>query len=382
MLSGDLLLAKELLNFIDSYKSFTIVPDTSLDALLAAGILFKKLSDYGLNVTVSLNTKLLVDYRDDPAVIINLPPVNKQKHLQIGVSNKSSATAQVTSVLDGLMGVDAWDKVLSIIAGLYWGFYDVKAGVFTGIENSFLRELINNKILYEVTGLRVWGVKRKGLVTALARTLLPYIPGISGNPEASLKLVSEVFKGANPNAVRQKELTGDKDKDSLFNLVKVLVESTRDAQLAFKLIGDFYISIPGLIEATELEAHEVMGSLIVYESSCETCPLDVLLLPVEKSILPQIMSVYDDVADRVSSQISSQLSNITRGLPFEGGELIRRPDLVIDMLTYMNALPQGRVIKLSTDQGYVTSLRELIRVGLKPEEVYSSCGENQLCLVA
>ncbi|MEM4481565.1 MAG: phosphoesterase [Desulfurococcaceae archaeon] len=371
----------ELPSFIETYKSFTIVPDTSLDSLIAAGILFKKLSEHGFDVSISLNAKLLLDYRDDPAIVINIPPVNKQKHVYLGTSDKSSVSAQVTYLLDELMGMDVWDKELSIIAGLYRGLYDVKSGVFTGIEDVFLKELISNKAIYEVTGLRLWGAKRRGIVSALTRTLLPYIPGVSGNADVSVKLVSEVYKGVDPYTIRQKELTGDRDKDSLFTLIKIIVDSTKDPQLAFKLIGDFYVSIPGLSEAADLEAHEVMGSLVVYESICENCPLDLALLPIERSILPQVICIYDEVADQVALHVSSQLDSVTKGGSIESNDIFKRPDLIVDILQYMNALPPGRVIKLSADQGYITSLRELIRAGVKPEEAYTACGDNQLCPV-
>ena len=72
---------------------------------------------------------------------------------------------------------------------------------------------------------------------------------------------------------------------------------------------------------------------------------------------------------------------LRKGEPIEGGKLIKRPDIVVDVLHYINALPRDRVVKVTGDQGTFTVLRELIRVGVKPEEAYSQCEDDQLCPV-
>ncbi|MEM4889894.1 MAG: phosphoesterase, partial [Thermosphaera sp.] len=77
--------------------------------------------------------------------------------------------------------------------------------------------------------------------------------------------------------------------------------------------------------------------------------------------------------------LSSQIDKAKRGEAVEGGDLIKRPDIIIDVLRYINALPKDKVVKLTSDRGSLTVLRELIRIGVKPEEAYSSCEDDQIC---
>lgn len=370
---------KTLAEFIEAYKSFVIVPDTSPDSLLAAGLLLKKFIDHGLDARLSLDAKLLVDYATDPAIVVGIPPVNKQSHLHLTATENSSITATIVSMLDKLVGVDKWDKLLAVLAGLYRGLYDFKSGAFKGIENAFTKELVGEKVLYEVTGLRFWGAKRKSLVQAMTRTFMPFIPGITGNVDRAQKLIVEVFKVPDPFNVKQKELRADESKDHILSLIKVLAEGTKDPQLAFKLLGDFYISLPELESAGEIEAHELIGSFVVYESLCRLCPIDIALTPFEKSLFSQLIYVYEVFADRVAAYLAYQIDKAKIGEPVSYNGVIKRPDIVVDTLMYINSLPRNKPVKLILEGEYVTVLRELLRIGIKPEEAYAACKDDQLC---
>jgi len=370
---------KSLTEFIEAYKSFVVIPDTSPDSLLAAGLLLRKFVDHGLDVRLSLDTKLLVDYPTDPAIVVSISPVNRQNHLQLTAAENSSITATVVSMLDKLVGVDKWDKLLAVLAGLYRGLYDFRSGAFRGIENTFAKELASEKVLYEVTGLRFWGAKRKSLVQVMARTFMPFIPGVTGNIDKAQKLVADVFKVSDPFSVKQKELRADESKDYILSLIKVLTEGAKDPQLAFKLLGDFYISLPELESAGEIEAHELIGGFVVYESLCRLCPVDIALSSLEKSFFSQIIHVYEVYVDRVAAYLAHQIDRAKTGEPVSGDETIKRPDIVVDTLSYINALPRSKPVKLLFEGEQVTVLRELLRVGVKPEEAYATCRDDQLC---
>lgn len=152
------------MNFITSYKSLTIVPDTSLDSLLASGILLKHLIDHQWDVKVCIDAKVLVDYPNDPAILINLPPVNKQKQLAIDSSaDTGSSTAKIVSLLDAMFGVDKSAKLLALVGGFYRNYYDFKGGKFKGVENGILSELAQSKLVVEAPALRLWGLRGKTL---------------------------------------------------------------------------------------------------------------------------------------------------------------------------------------------------------------------------
>jgi single-stranded-DNA-specific exonuclease len=373
---------KALAEFIEEYRSLVIIPDTSLDSLLSASIMYKKLLEHGLDVKVSINHRIILDYPDDPAILLNLPGLNNSKHLSITrLDERSSTAATVVSILDKLVGVDKWDKLLAVIAGLYHGLYDFKSGLFQSIEDKYAKDLVNEKILVEVPGLRLWGARRLSLPASLARTLMPFIPGLTGNLDKAIKLVSEVFKVHDATQVKVKELRIDENKDSVLQLIKNLAEIERDPHFAFKLLGDFYINLQDPSGVLDVEAQEFIGALIVYNSLCRKCPEDILVSTIDKSIFTQILTIYDGSIDVVAREIAQSIDVVRRGGVASGLSTIERPDVLVDILAYMEWLPKDRVVKLTGDSGVYTVLRELLRVGVKPLDAYSSCGEDQVCTV-
>lgn len=368
---------RDIVNFITSYKSLTIVPDTSLDSLLASGILLKHLIDHQWDVKVCIDAKVLVDYPNDPAILINLPPVNKQKQIAIDSSaDTGSSTAKIVSLLDAMFGVDKSAKLLALVGGFYRNYYDFKGGKFKGVENGILSELAQSKLVVEAPALRLWGAKRKNLVSALTRTLMPILPGITGVPDKALKIVESTFRGQNPYSVKYKEIRGDELSK---NLIKSIADSLGDPSLIIHLLGDFYILIPELSDQKEFELSEVIGSMVVYESLCKNCIYDLVLLSFNKTAIPQILSVYDEVADYVAEIITSQLDTLRRGEPAEVEEALERPDLAVDVLMYVNMLPRDKPVKVLVKDRSITVLRELLRIGTKPENAYVSCEPDQTC---
>lgn len=361
--------------------------DCSLDSLLSAGILFKNLSEHGWDVRVNLDPKVLVDYKNDPALLLNLQSVNPQKQFTLSTTNTSSVTALVVTVLEkSVGGVSKWDKILALISALYRGYYDFKAGSFLGVENTILSELSAQKIFTEIVGLRLWGAKRRNLVAALTRTLIPFIPGITGNVENATRVVREVYGVSDPLSIRQKELTSDEDVRRVSDLIKKITEisqfyARRDLQLQLKLVGDFYMFIQEHGVVLELEAHEALGNLIVYGSMCKNCPVDLVLIPLSTDMLPQILALCSSSLDYLAISLSNQIVEFLRderGV-FECEDSMQRPDLVVDILLYHGIIPRDKPIKLICNGEEVTTLRELLRLGVKPEEAYSKCTEDQLC---
>ncbi|MEM4440288.1 MAG: hypothetical protein QW764_00555 [Desulfurococcaceae archaeon] len=337
----------------------------------------KHLIDHQWDVKVCIDAKVLVDYPNDPAILINLSPVNKQKQIAIDSSTDTgSSTAKVVSLLDTMFGVDKSAKLLALVGGFYRNYYDFKGGKFKGVENSILSELAQSKLVVEAPALRLWGAKRKNLVSALTRTLMPILPGITGMPDKALKIVESTFRGQNPYNVKYKEIRGDELSK---NLIKNIADSLGDPSLVIHLLGDFYILIPELSDQKEFELSEVVGSMVVYESMCKNCIYDLVLLSFNKTAIPQILSVYDEVADYIAEIIASHLDTLRRGEPAEVEEALERPDLAVDVLMYVNMLPSNKPVKVFVKDRSFTVLRELLRIGTKPENAYVSCEPDQTC---
>ena len=72
-------------------------------------------------------------------------------------------------------------------------------------------------------------------------------------------------------------------------------------------------------------------------------------------------------------------STLRRGEPAEVEEALERPDLAVDVLMYVNMLPRDKPVKVLVKDRSITVLRELLRIGTKPENAYVSCEPDQTC---
>lgn len=368
---------RSFVDFITSHKSLIIVPDTALDSLLAAGILLKSLVEHGWDARISMDAKVLVDYPNDPAILVNLVPIVKERQISVESNpEKGSSAALIVHLLDTLFGVDTWSKLLAVASGFYRNYYNFKQGGFKGVETALQNDLIQSKNLSEAPALRLWGAKRKGLVAALTRTFMPILPGITGVPDKAVKIVEEVFKGTNPYTVKQKEIKGD---DISRALLKSVVDTIHDPSIAMMIVGDFYVVIQELSEHGEIEMSELVGSMTVVESLCRECPYDVIAVSLDKTRISQVLSIYDEVAEDVAELVSSCFSLAKTGEPVELTDPIERPDIIVDTLMYINALPRDKPVKALINGRASTVLRELLRTGVKPDKAYSACEADQLC---
>jgi single-stranded-DNA-specific exonuclease len=373
----------DLVSIISKYKSVRIIPDTSLDSLLASSILLKTLREQGISAKVTLDAKVLIDERDTPAILINLPPLNQSQHVSISYRQDYSATGFIASFLDDLYVIEWWDKILSIIAALYRDLYVFKEGKFKGLEDKILRELINDRRLEEATIPRAWGIKRLGIVESIKRTLIPFLPGFTGNSEKIQELASRIFK-KNPEQIRNLDKLDEEMLSQLLeflnNIAKTLGMTIED--FTNKLLGDFIIPSE-VFNGLEIQLSEAMGSLLVFNSLYRDSPIYMLEISLDMSVIPVILSIYESSIDEAASMLGIIIPEwlTKKNTYIDVEEYFKRPGIVIDILNSLSALPAKKPVTILYNGQKITELRELLRVGIKPEEAYTLCDEVQLCVV-
>jgi hypothetical protein len=131
----------------------------------------------------------------------------------------------------------------------------------------------------------------------------------------------------------------------------------------------------------EVELHELLGSLIVYNSLCRRCPEDLLLVSIDRSIVSHVMSVYNEKIDIVAREVADVVEALKRGATPPRVEVVERPDLVVDVLLYMGWLSSARPVELVVGGASYTVLRELLRTGYRLQDAITQCEEDQLCVV-
>lgn len=375
----------------NEYKFIRIVPASNLDALIASSILSKNLEEHDIKAPINTDPKIILDNIDEPLLGVDLPINTKTgkeyRNLNILFSGDSSLSAHVVYYLDKIFGVTTWDKILAIIAGVYRGLDFGREG-FRGLEKEILDELTGSKYIGIDLGLRLWGWKKHSLFKALYRTLIPFIPGYSGDPSRTYNVLKNILGINEPEKMYGEHILSFTEEglentrlflEKLSNNMEQIDQETRN-KILVKLLGYIYIIT---INNYILDLHEIIGSLLLFMCLSDENIYYILLTSIDDLIIYQSLIHYNSIIDEISAELATSIKrflNIYKPI-FEASEFIRRPEIYIEIIKSMEKIPQDKPVAIVKDGQNYTTVSELIRLGVKPEKVYSLCNEYQLCMV-
>ena len=372
----------------NEYRFIRIIPATNLDALLAASILSKNLKEHGINAPINIDPKLILDSPDEPLLTIDLPTYNMtNKHFSLLYDGETSISAHIVYYIDKVFGATRWDKILAILAGIYRGL-DLGREGFKGLEKELLDELTKIKQISIDLGLRLWGWKKYSLPKALYRTLIPFIPGYSGDPGRTNNVLKNILGVDDPEKIMGEHILSfteeglEKTKvflEKLSSNMEYVDLETRNKVL-LKLLGYIY-----LVEINNyvIDLIEAMGALILFMSLSNENIYYTLLVGRDDLILYQALTYYNDIIDEIVVEITTSITQFfTSKKPiFESPDIIKRPEIYIDILKSIDKLPQNKPIIIKSAEQTYSNVNEFLRIKAKPDKIYSSCNEYQLCLV-
>ncbi len=371
-----------LINTAREYGFLRIIPLTDIDSLIAASILARNLGEHDIHTVINLDVKTCLD-TDEPTILLNIPkPSQAKKWCQELVWDKqdSSLSSYIVTGLENYWIVSDYDKILAILAGIYKERDLGKEG-FQGTEKKFLQELIDNDKAEIEFGFRFWGWRKRSLVEMITRTLIPFLPGLTGERDQVLAFLKKLFNTENVELLNSSSIFLEEEPERAKKFAAALYEAleidenTRKTIL-LKLIGFTYYFYIG---DTRLESFETLGSLIIYES-LEQGTVNILSnLSLDPNILYSIISLYDYYIDMLANEISHGIRLWLSGRSIDT-DRIERPDIYVDILRSLGLLNQKPVSIISNGHN-ITVLRELLRVGKDIEYALSACNELQLCEV-
>jgi len=369
-----------LINTAREYGFLRIVPLTDIDSLIAASILARNLGEHDIYPVINLDVKTCLE-TDEPTILLNIPkPSQAKKWCQELVWDKqdSSLSSYIVTGLENYWIVSDYDKILAILAGIYKERDLGKEG-FQGTEKKFLQELIDNDKAEIDFGFRFWGWRKRSLVEMITRTLIPFLPGLTGERDQVLAFLKKLFNTENVESLNSSSIFLEEEPERAKKFAAALYEAleidenTRKTIL-LKLIGFTYYFYIG---DTRLESFETLGSLIIYES-LEQGSVNLLSnLSLDPNILYNIISLYDYYIDMLANEISHGIRLWLSGRSIDT-DRIERPDIYVDILRSLGLLNQKPVNIISNGRN-VTVLRELLRAGKDVEHTLSACDELQLC---
>ncbi len=371
-----------LINTAREYGFLRIVPLTDIDSLIAASILARNLGEHDIHTVINLDVKTCLE-TDEPTILLNIPkPSQAKKWCQELVWDKqdSSLSSYIVTGLENYWIVSDYDKILAILAGIYKERDLGKEG-FQGTEKKFLQELIDNDKAEIEFGFRFWGWRKRSLVEMITRTLIPFLPGLTGERDQVLAFLKKLFNTESVESLNSSSIFLEEEPERAKKFAAALYEAleidenTRKTIL-LKLIGFTYYFYIG---DTRLESFETLGSLIIYES-LERGTVNILSnLSLDPNILYSIISLYDYYIDMLANEISHGIRLWLSGRSIDT-DRIERPDIYVDILRSLGLLNQKPVSIISNGRS-ITVLRELLRIGKDIEYALSVCDELQLCKI-
>jgi len=372
---------------IQNYGFIRIIPAVNIDALIASSILAKNLVEHNIHVALNIDPKIIVDNRDEPTLLIDLQQVSgSREQFVLKYDGNTSISSKITMYLDNVFGVSKWDKTLTLVASIYRRLDYGKDG-FTGIEREILDELVRDKKLTMDLGLKLWGWRRYGLPKCLYRTLIPFIPGYTGEYDRLIDVLKNVLEVSEPEKIMGYQVIIftddkiDKTRDYLERLSMNMkyVSTDLKTSILLNLIGYVYYS---LIDSYEFELHELMGAIDLFLSRDENIPYTTLL-SMDDTIVYQVMAYYelniDETVENTARNIIEYLVKNKHIL--DACDKVHRPELYRDILDSIGKLPVNKPVSILLNGRIYTSVQELLRLKYNPDKLYGYCLDNQLCMV-
>ncbi len=377
-------LLNDIVKYAREYGVVRIIPKIDIDSLIAAGLLWKNLEEHNISATINFDLKLVVEETDIPTVLINLPkPEGAEENKQLFnliYNGKESVSAYVAYFLDKLFITSSWEKLLALIPGIYYGL-DSEEG-FPGLEKQLLKEIKEN--LSIKFGFKFWGRDRVGLQKAIYRTLIPFLPGYTGDAENVNNLLETVL-GKTSGLTKYVSIEDDEKLAARFleKLVKGMKTDFNTAKrIARKLLGNIYVAT---LNNKVVELNEFIGSSLVFMSVKKDNPYYIPLLSIDKELLFQILTIYEEVIDSlcldISLAINTYIESKKEQAIIEIEEGLTRPEIIIEIIKSIDENTRKIPLIVSINGEYLTTVDELLRIGNEPSIVYSNCDAVQLCRV-
>ncbi len=365
--------SQEFFKQVYDYKALRIILYPSLEGYMASAILLKTLSVSDIEVIVNPTLSKSGEY-DEPAIVLGFkdrvdviaPYVlqivkNKRISENLGKGRRigifSSYPAFVAKMLENNIVITDEVMIFSIVSS-------VARGSIKGIDYEYINKLLEKKVLEQYdAALKIYEWHRKPLCDALALTIEPYIPGISGRKDNCISMLSsEGIKIIDEKGNYRKIL--DLNENELKRVVNLLY-TTISAKSKIKLgpseiVSKTYIILKeDFVGATDIR---FLYQSLLYGSEIYG-PEYVTALLLNKLYMAYISSLYEENIPRYAQE----LAQIIKSQPLEtektivvNANFLVPPSLVSSILKIYHNIT-GKPVVVCTESKCILSLENLLQ---------------------
>ncbi len=380
--------SREFSEFIKSVKDYgfiRITPLVNVDAIIASSILLKTLYENGFNVAVSFKPYIGVK---EPAIYLDLdlckpdtPCLSilygigsiKSDGLSKTIYTPYSLSATVAKTIEKIWVIDAIDKSISIVGGIYRNL-DLNKEGFKGLESTIVKELGKSGRIVSEVGFRFWGWKRHKLLHSLAYTLKPYIPGLTSSLDKVREVLTKIGVGK-PDECSSGDILANSQllKKLASEIISLLRSGSKKSRNPAEVIGRLYFIKLGDEYVSSLDLYSMYEVLSVLDTDY----IVNLIYGLQDSFyLENMMYLYESIIDKVVEEIAYNVEFYrTRGGPcIIESRFVKRPDVYTRIFDELGVLGDKVVCMKSGDRLY-TSLSELLRTSSKID--YNAVDDKQ-----
>ncbi len=373
--------SQEFFKQVYDHKALRIILYPSLEGYIASAILLKTLSVSDIEVIVNPTLSKSGEY-DEPAIVLGFkdrvdvvaPYVlqivkNKRISENLGKGRRmgifSSYPAFIAKMLENNIVITDEVMIFSIVSS-------VARESIKGIDYEYINKLLEKKVLEQYdAALKIYEWHRKPLCDALALTIEPYIPGISGRKDNCISmLTSEGIKIIDEKGNYRKIL--DLNENELKRVVNLLY-TTISAKSKIKLgpseiVSKTYIILKeDFVGATDIR---FLYQSLLYSSEIYG-PEYVTALLLNKLYMAYISSLYEENIPRYAQE----LAQIIKSQPLETEKTIVvntnfliPPSLISSILKIYHNIT-GKPVIVCTESKCILSLENLLQENYRVKDM-------------
>lgn len=342
---------------------------TGIDELVSAAIFNRVFSKNDIEVVVTLDPRVV----EEPAVFIGVDEVPGFRGSRFIVEERNGCFSYSTvKALEEIWIVGNKPKLMALVGCVARGV-DRGANGFEGLED-LVEELRSENIIDGGVGFRLWVDEATSYVDALSNTIVPYMPGLTGDRVAAESFVKRVVGIDDPGNVSFHEEFMKMDSGDIKHLVAGITEMITSR---YSVDPMYLVNILGKIFWTSVFPKnpyltKIYGVLLTYLSVDSASVYRIPFLARFDNVLTEMFFAYSYMVSVVAEEAASNINQyyVSRQ-PVFSSHYIRRPEIYVEALRFLGWLPENEPIVIETGDGYYTVLSELIRVYGKIDTAYA-----------
>ncbi len=334
---------------------------TRIDHLVAMALMGNLMKKNDIDVVATFNPGGV----EEPAVLIGVGKLPGFTGFHYAVKSlDGSYSMGVLRLLEEVWVVNNRAKSIALLGAADLDMDRGKEGL-RGFPGTVVSELESENVVEERIGFRFWIDDSTSLDEAAASTIIPFLPGLTGDVEASSEFMKKALGVDDPSTVSFEEFFSNIDSDLLKRFVAGLIDvMSREGGVP----REYLMSVLGKIYRFKIfprnpYLRKLYGLLAVYCAVDDGSVLRVPFMLDADSLFTEIRFTYSYLVGNIAEEVAVNIMRYreTRDNVFASHYVVR-PEIYVSVLRGLGWLPQRKPVIIERGGQHYTVLSEILRV--------------------